>query len=139
MRRSGAWFVFRLLFHPLYLSGLFVRACVRVRLCVVRVLLPAPGAVTLGDVTLGPRAVVRLQDTHAPTGQAVHGHVAGPAAAPRLPAPAAQHAAGKAVARQELAGVGLIGCGREGGRAISIPGMCVCVCDLQELLRSGCC
>lgn len=72
---------------------------------------PAAGAVFRNDVTVPPLAVVGLQVTQTLTGQAVHGHITGPAETPGLLGPPVHHTTGKSVTRQELAGVSLISCG----------------------------
>lgn len=94
---------------------------------------PAAGSVLGNDVTVPPPAVVGLQVTQTLTGQAVHGHITGPAETPGLLGPPVHHTTGKPVARQELAGVGLISCGGGGeGADISIPGVCVRACAVSR-------
>lgn len=87
---------------------------------------PAAGSVFRNDVTVPPPAVVGLQVTQTLTGQAVHGHVTGPAETPGLLGPPVHHTTGKPVARQELAGVGLISCGGEGRERTLVFRECVC-------------
>lgn len=72
--------------------------------------LPAHGSVSRHYVTLPSLAVVRLEDTPALAGQAVHRQEARLAQTLSLPRPAAHHAARKLIAGQELAGICLIGC-----------------------------
>lgn len=79
----------------------------------VCVYLPAQGSVSRNYVTLPSLAVVWLEDTHTLTGQAVHRQEARLAQTLGLLRPAVHHAARKLIARQELAGIGLIGCREE--------------------------